>query len=272
MAIAQFCADVRTGAFPVDRGDVPHDRSHGRGPRSVRREDDTAEPELTQSHVGVVTGAGRGRGDGRSAVGDRDRCARAAMALRRCGAECPPRSHGVGRRRAVLRLPRGAGRDRRPLPHVVVADTSAAAARSASRRSWYKYAGMSLRLPARATRARIAFTMEGVSDPLDITWFTADGSRISAAPHAPVPPHGNRSECPLYRGPHACRTRARGAGRPPVADGTRALLMVGFVLGAPSARLGQLEVHAVHGCASRPSPSRLTQVRMRAMVTVSRCV
>ena len=36
-AIERFCADVRAGTYPGERGDVPHDRSHGRGARPVRR-------------------------------------------------------------------------------------------------------------------------------------------------------------------------------------------------------------------------------------------
>ena len=42
-----------------------------------------------------------------------------------------------------------------------------------------------------------AFTMAGVTDPLEIGWYTADGARIGGAHMAPCP-HRTQAECPVY--------------------------------------------------------------------------
>ena len=56
------------------------------------------------------------------------------------------------------------------------------------------YAGMLFVQPGDSD---IAFTMAGVTDPLDIAWFAADGSRIGSAHMRPCPERG--ADCPLYR-------------------------------------------------------------------------
>ena len=63
------------------------------------------------------------------------------------------------------------------------------------------YAGM---LFAQPGDSRIAFTMSGVSDPLEIAWYAKDGARVGAAHMKPCPNGGN--DCPLYRSPRAYRS------------------------------------------------------------------
>jgi uncharacterized membrane protein (UPF0127 family) len=63
------------------------------------------------------------------------------------------------------------------------------------------YAGMLFVQPG---DSNIAFTMSGVSDPLDIAWFAAGGSRIATRHMRPCPRGG--SDCPLYRSPRPYRS------------------------------------------------------------------
>jgi uncharacterized membrane protein (UPF0127 family) len=42
-----------------------------------------------------------------------------------------------------------------------------------------------------------SFTMAGVTQPLEITWFTADGTRVDGAQLDPCP-EGTQDECPVY--------------------------------------------------------------------------
>jgi uncharacterized membrane protein (UPF0127 family) len=58
------------------------------------------------------------------------------------------------------------------------------------------YAGMLFVQPG---DSRVAFTMAGVSDPLDIAWFAPDGARVGTAHMRPCPNGGD--DCPLYRSP-----------------------------------------------------------------------
>jgi uncharacterized membrane protein (UPF0127 family) len=62
------------------------------------------------------------------------------------------------------------------------------------------YAGMLFVQPGDTD---VAFTMSGVTDPLDITWFAADGARIDATQMVPCPEAGD--DCPLYRSANAYR-------------------------------------------------------------------
>ena len=57
-----------------------------------------------------------------------------------------------------------------------------------------RYAGM---LFAFDGQTDAAFTMAGVSQPLEIGWFTADGKRVGGAHMAPCPGRG-QADCPLY--------------------------------------------------------------------------
>ena len=71
-AIEQFCADVRARNVPVERGDVPHDRPHGRGARPLRRaarpspSSRNSQPVSTRARLAVAV-------RGRAGVGDRYR-------------------------------------------------------------------------------------------------------------------------------------------------------------------------------------------------------
>jgi uncharacterized membrane protein (UPF0127 family) len=42
-----------------------------------------------------------------------------------------------------------------------------------------------------------SFTMAGVTDPLEIAWYAADGTRVDGAHMAPCPDRG-QAECPIY--------------------------------------------------------------------------
>ena len=68
---------------------------------------------------------------------------------------------------------------------VVVADTEARREKGLrGARDLGPYSGM---LFAQHGDSNVAFTMSRVGDPLDITWFAADGSRIGGDAHAAVP-------------------------------------------------------------------------------------
>lgn len=43
-----------------------------------------------------------------------------------------------------------------------------------------------------------AFTMAGVTPPLEISWYTADGTRVGGA-HMAACPDGDEADCPVYR-------------------------------------------------------------------------
>ena len=62
------------------------------------------------------------------------------------------------------------------------------------------YAGM---LFAQPRDTRIAFTMAGVTDPLEIAWYANDGARVATAHLRPCPNGG--ADCPLYESPRAYR-------------------------------------------------------------------
>ena len=57
------------------------------------------------------------------------------------------------------------------------------------------YAGM---LFSQARDTNTAFTMAGVTVPLDITWYGSDGSRVDATQMPPCP-QGGAASCPVYR-------------------------------------------------------------------------
>ncbi len=54
------------------------------------------------------------------------------------------------------------------------------------------YAGM---LFVMGGDSNVAFTMEGVSDALDIAWYSVDGTRLDTARMHPCPPTAG---CPVY--------------------------------------------------------------------------
>jgi uncharacterized membrane protein (UPF0127 family) len=63
------------------------------------------------------------------------------------------------------------------------------------------YTGMLFAQPRAGT---IAFTMAGVTDPLEIAWYASDGTRVGTAHMQPCP---DRPEnCPEYRSPRAYRS------------------------------------------------------------------
>jgi uncharacterized membrane protein (UPF0127 family) len=85
---------------------------------------------------------------------------------------------------------------------VVVADTSARRAiglRGVS--DLGAYAGMFF---AQGHDSEVAFTMSGVSTPLDVTWYSANGSVVGAAAMRPCP-HRAQAGCPVYRSPKPYR-------------------------------------------------------------------
>jgi uncharacterized membrane protein (UPF0127 family) len=57
-----------------------------------------------------------------------------------------------------------------------------------------RYAGM---LFAFDGESDASFTMSGVSQPLEIGWYAADGRRISAQHMVPCP-HRSQADCPIY--------------------------------------------------------------------------
>jgi uncharacterized membrane protein (UPF0127 family) len=65
------------------------------------------------------------------------------------------------------------------------------------------YAGMLFVQPGASD---IAFTMSGVTEPLDLAWFAADGARVGTAHLRPCPQASNGGDCPLYRSPRPYRT------------------------------------------------------------------
>ena len=85
---------------------------------------------------------------------------------------------------------------------VVVADTETRRERGLRGASDLgPYAGMLFVQPG---DSNIAFTMAGVTDPLEIAWFAADGSRIATRHMRPCP--GGGRDCPLYRSPRPYRS------------------------------------------------------------------
>jgi uncharacterized membrane protein (UPF0127 family) len=76
------------------------------------------------------------------------------------------------------------------------------------------YAGM-LFVFDRDTKA--AFTMSGVTDPLEIAWYSANGSRVDGAHMAPCPRRG-QADCPIYSSRQRYRLaleRSGGSAPPP---------------------------------------------------------
>ncbi len=63
------------------------------------------------------------------------------------------------------------------------------------------YAGM---LFVFDTDTKAAFTMAGVSNPLEIAWYSADGTRVDGAHMAPCPDRG-QADCPIYSSRHRYR-------------------------------------------------------------------
>jgi uncharacterized membrane protein (UPF0127 family) len=131
----------------------------------------------------------------------RDRSARAPLGLRERTAVAP----FVGYREVSAEV---GGRCVR----VVVADTPARRSRGLrGSDDLGPYAGM---LFVQQADGDVAFTMSGVTSPLDIVWLAADGTRVSAARMRPCPRES--AACPLYRSSrryrYALETPA-GAGR-----------------------------------------------------------
>ncbi len=101
---------------------------------------------------------------------------------------------------AGYREVRVAARDR--CARVVVADTPALRARGLRGvADLGPYAGMLFVQPADAD---ITFTMAGVTDPIDIAWFAADGTRVDSTTMRPCP-DADVANCPEYRSRHAYR-------------------------------------------------------------------
>jgi uncharacterized membrane protein (UPF0127 family) len=78
---------------------------------------------------------------------------------------------------------------------VAVADTAALRAQGLRRRvNVGRYAGMLFVFDGESDTS---FTMSGVSQPLEIGWYSADGKRISEEHMAPCPNH-SQADCPIY--------------------------------------------------------------------------
>lgn len=74
------------------------------------------------------------------------------------------------------------------------------------------YAGMLFVFDGDTTAS---FTMAGVTDPLEIAWYTADGTRVGGAHMAPCPDRG-QAYCPTYSSPRTYRLAfERQGGNPP---------------------------------------------------------
>ncbi len=62
---------------------------------------------------------------------------------------------------------------------------------------------------------KASFTMAGVTDPLEIAWYTADGTRVGGAHLAPCPDRG-QADCPIYSSRRTYRLAfERRGGNPP---------------------------------------------------------
>jgi uncharacterized membrane protein (UPF0127 family) len=61
-----------------------------------------------------------------------------------------------------------------------------------------------------------SFTMAGVTDPLEIAWYTSNGTRVDGAHMAPCPDRG-QAECPIYssRGRYRFAFERPGGSAPP---------------------------------------------------------
>lgn len=95
---------------------------------------------------------------------------------------------------------------------VVVADTEARREQGlrghGTPGSWGEYAAM---LFVARDDTTTAFTMAGVTAPLEISWYTADGKRLDGA-HMDACPDRDESHCPLYRSRRAYRLALETAG------------------------------------------------------------
>jgi uncharacterized membrane protein (UPF0127 family) len=80
------------------------------------------------------------------------------------------------------------------------------------------YAGM-LFVFDRDTRS--AFTMAGVSQPLEIGWYTADGTRVGGA-HMAACPDRTQEDCPVYGADRKYRVALETPGGSPSASGLAA--------------------------------------------------
>ena len=98
---------------------------------------------------------------------------------------------------------------------VAVANTSALrAAGLRDHTNLGRYAGM---LFVFDTDTKAAFTMAGVSDPLEIAWYSAIGTRVDGAHLVPCPDRG-QADCPIYSSRKAYRIafeRSGGSAPPP---------------------------------------------------------
>jgi uncharacterized membrane protein (UPF0127 family) len=97
---------------------------------------------------------------------------------------------------------------------VAVADTGAL--RADGLRDHVKlgpYAGMVFVFDGDTTAS---FTMAGVTDPLEIAWYTSDGTRVDGAHMAPCPDRG-QADCPIYssRGRYRFAFERPGGSAPP---------------------------------------------------------
>ena len=205
------------GNVPVERGDVPHDRPHDRGARPLRRPergstspssrnsdrvgvearaaDDSRPLIAVVSAIGIVVlavqfGCGRRRRSRASPLGFEQRCGRA----RRSPATARRASRSTG----------GAGASRSPIP----ADCAPTA--SAAHVDLGRVRGDVVRRSTATAEA--SFTMAGVTQPLEIGWYTADGTRVGAAHMAPCPDRVE-ADCPIYASEPALSRRARATGR-----------------------------------------------------------
>jgi uncharacterized membrane protein (UPF0127 family) len=74
------------------------------------------------------------------------------------------------------------------------------------------YAGM---LFANSHDTEAGFTMAGVGNPLEISWYSAAGTRVGGAHLAPCPDH-DEAHCPVYRSPRPYRLALETPGGSPV--------------------------------------------------------
>ena len=203
------------GHVPVERGDVPHDRSHGRRARPVRRHDAPSPSSRSSACVSPARVRDRRRPWSRwsrsagscslvvRSASDDDATRPSAFALRRSARA------GAVRASSTRRASRSVDD--------ACACWSRRRTRSASQglreraRSLGPYDGMLFVFP-RDTDAR--FTMADTPMPLDITFFAADGAPVDAHAHDAVPDRHRRDVPGVREQGAATATRSR---RPRVA-------------------------------------------------------
>ena len=85
---------------------------------------------------------------------------------------------------------------------VVVADTPARRARRVARRRPTSARTRGC-CSSQSSDTDVAFTMSGVTTPLDVGWFSSGGTRLGSTRMRAVP--GTEARCPQYRSPTAYR-------------------------------------------------------------------